>query len=58
MSANADAIVIVSEWEEFPALDLGRPNREMQHPAKLLRRTCNVCARDVTFIENSVFDPL
>jgi UDPglucose 6-dehydrogenase len=31
-AANADAIVIVTEWEEFRALDLDRLKREMKHP--------------------------
>jgi len=31
-AANADAVVIVTEWEEFRALDLNRLKREMKHP--------------------------
>jgi UDPglucose 6-dehydrogenase len=31
-AANADALVIVTEWTQFRALDLGRLKREMAHP--------------------------
>jgi UDPglucose 6-dehydrogenase len=30
---EADALVIVTEWEEFRALDLSRLRREMRNPA-------------------------